>query len=71
MSQQSIPLSPVLHSESSLTPVEEKRKAEALLSKQRGSSKKPAEAQDLRFTRPGMEFLDTAHTLRVLTTFPI
>lgn len=55
MSQQSTPLSPIVHSESSLTPVEEKKKkrAETPLSRQSGSSKKPAEDRDLSFTRPG------------------
>lgn len=38
---------PILHSESS-SPPEEERKAETPLSKQSGSSKKPAEALNLR-----------------------
>ena len=73
MSQQSTPLSPIVHSESSLTPVEEKKKKK----KQKHHSQGRVEAarSQLRIgisasQGQDMEYLNSAHTLNMLNILP-
>lgn len=66
MSQQSTPLSPIVHSESSLTPVEEKKKQ-----KLHSQGRVEAARSQLRIgisasQGQDMEYLNSAHTLNML-----
>lgn len=72
MSQQSTPLSPIVHSESSLTPVEEKKKKKQKLHSQ---GRVEAARSQLRIgisasQGQDMEYLNSAHTLNMLNILP-
>lgn len=72
MSQQSTPLSPIVHSESSLTPVEEEKKKKQKLHSQ---GRVEAARSQLRIgisasQGQDMEYLNSAHTLNMLNILP-